>query len=212
MMPYRLPESCWRRPRWRDRDLADFEEEISKLLNTDNEYEQELNLKRSKLAVKPARPARRCWQRLRRTKWSGFWISWRNRQASQFHWKVHCQNCRAESEGKYGGGEESEGGEEDELSCKWHCAICILTSLRRCSRAMSSTTSLATTLPLSLQLIRTRWKAGGKAKPSLNLTNTNLMPRGECRLLVRYNLIRKSSQKTRKKSSLLPNQGGGLRR
>ena len=54
--------------REKDRDLADFEEEISKLLNTDNEYEQELNLKKSKLAVKPARPARRCWQRLRRTK------------------------------------------------------------------------------------------------------------------------------------------------
>ena len=52
----------------RDSYLADFEEEISKLLNTDNEYEQELNLKRSKLAVKPARPVWRCWQRLRRTK------------------------------------------------------------------------------------------------------------------------------------------------
>ena len=52
----------------RDSYLADFEEEISKLLNTDNEYEQELNLKRSKLAVKSARPVWRCWQRLRRTK------------------------------------------------------------------------------------------------------------------------------------------------
>ena len=39
----------------KDSDLADFEEEISKLLNANNEYEQELNLTRSKLAAKPPR-------------------------------------------------------------------------------------------------------------------------------------------------------------
>ena len=36
----------------KDGDLADFEEEISKLLNANNEYEQELNLTRNKLAAK----------------------------------------------------------------------------------------------------------------------------------------------------------------
>ena len=43
----------------KDSDLADFEEEISKLLNANNEYEQELNLTRSKLAAKPSKGSKK---------------------------------------------------------------------------------------------------------------------------------------------------------
>ena len=43
----------------KDSDLADFEEEISKLLNANHEYEQELNLTRSKLAAKPSKGSKK---------------------------------------------------------------------------------------------------------------------------------------------------------
>merc|ERR1719228_351745 len=43
----------------KDSDLADFEEEISKLLNANNEYEQELQLTRRKLAEKSTKGSKK---------------------------------------------------------------------------------------------------------------------------------------------------------